>query len=148
MAAIRAAGADHVVVTEGKDFSAQVRAATGEQGVQVALEIVGSETFPWTLRCLGPAGRLVFVGNVTGRPVELKPAVVILKDIEILGATNTTREELEEVIPLVDGGRVKPHLAATLPLEKLPEALERLHRERPLGRFVVVPNGIAAVGDR
>ncbi len=139
--AIRAAGADHAVVSGGQDFSAEVRAVAGQGGVQVALEIVGAETFPWTIRCLEPGGRLVFVGNVTGKPVELKPAVVILKDLEILGATNTTREELDQVITLVAAGRIHPHVAATLPLAKLPEALDRLQRERPLGRFVVIPNG-------
>jgi len=139
--AIRAAGADHVVVARGGDFSPQVREVSGQQGVQVALEIVGAETFPWTLRCLEPGGRLVFVGNVTGKPVELKPAVVILKDLEISGATNTTRQELEEVIALVAEGRVRPQVAAAFPLEQLPEALERLQRDRPLGRLVVRPNG-------
>lgn len=139
--AIRTAGADHVVVSGGQDFSAQVRGIAGQRGVQVALEIVGAETFPWTIRCLEPGGRLVFVGNVTGKPVELKPAVVILKDLQILGATNTTPEELDEVITLVAADRIQPHVAATLPLAKLPEALERLQRERPLGRFVVIPNG-------
>lgn len=138
--AIRAAGADHVVVAQGEDFSPQVRELSGGQGVQVALEIVGAETFPWTLRCLEPGGRLVFVGNVTGKPVELKPAVVILKDLEISGATNTTCQELEEVISLVAEGRVRPQVAAALPLEQLPEALERLQRERPLGRLVLRPN--------
>lgn len=140
MAAIRSAGADHVLTTGGGDFSAQVRQVTGGRGVDVALEIVGAETFPWTLRCLHPGGRLVFVGNVTGAPVELKPAVVILKDLEISGATNTTREELEDIIALVGAGRVKPHVAASFPLEQLPKALDRLQRERPLGRFVVVPD--------
>ena len=44
--AIRAAGADHVVLYDrGEDFSAKVRALTGGEGVDVAVDNVGSHTF-------------------------------------------------------------------------------------------------------
>ncbi|HEX9941787.1 MAG TPA: alcohol dehydrogenase catalytic domain-containing protein, partial [Thermoanaerobaculia bacterium] len=86
-----AAGAHEVIVSPGLDFAGDVRRVTCGQGVDLALEIVGSVTFAQTLKTLAPGGRLVTVGNLETGTVDLNPGLVIVKELEILGAYATTQ---------------------------------------------------------
>src|SRR5258706_304353 len=69
--ALRAAGADDVVVSTGA-FHRDVMSRT-DGGADVALELVGAPTFNSSLRSLRMGGRLALVGNVTAERVELNP---------------------------------------------------------------------------
>lgn len=60
----------------------------------MVIEIVGSATFQQSLKCLAPGGRLVVVGNLETGIVQLNPGLVIVKELEILGAYATTQSEL------------------------------------------------------
>ena len=96
--AVQAAGAHEVVVSPGLDFAAEVRRRTGGAGVDVAIEIVGSPTFAQTLRCMASGGRVVVVGNVDTGLGQLNPGLLIVKELEILGAYATTAAELDEAL--------------------------------------------------
>ncbi len=56
VAALKKAGADHVVVSPDLKFGKAVREVAGGEGVNIALEIVGAQTFDQTLKCMAPAG--------------------------------------------------------------------------------------------
>ena len=87
---LQAAGAHEVIVSKDLRFASEVRRRTGGEGVQVAIEIVGSLTLAETLKALAPGGRLVVVGNLKTASVEVNPGLVIVKELEILGAYATT----------------------------------------------------------
>ena len=105
-----------MVVSPGLEFSAEVRRLTGGAGVDVAIEIVGSRTFSQTLRCMGAGGRVVVVGNVDTGSVSLNPGLLIVKELEILGAYATTSAELDEALGLLRGGKMRPYVSEGLPL--------------------------------
>ncbi|HEY3190040.1 MAG TPA: zinc-binding dehydrogenase [Solirubrobacteraceae bacterium] len=139
-AALHEAGAHEVVVARDLDFVAAVRECAGADGVQVALEIVGSATFPQTLRCLGPSGRLVMVGNLDTAAVALNPGLVIVKELEILGAYATSHAELDEAFRLVRSGAIRPWISDVMPLAEAAEAHRRLERRGVAGRLVLAPS--------
>jgi len=138
--ALHEAGAHEVVVSPELEFAAEVRKRTpcGE-GVNVALEIVGSLTFAQTLKALAPGGRLVVVGNLKTAPVNLNPGLVIVKELEILGAYATTQTELDEALRLIATGVIRPWVSDVMPLPEAARAHHRLEKREVAGRLVLTP---------
>ncbi len=134
-----AAGAHEVIVSPNLDFASDVRRVTGGQGVDLALEIVGSVTFAQTLKTLAPGGRLVTVGNLETGSVDLNPGLVIVKELEILGAYATTQVELNEALRLVETGAIRSWVSDVLPLSEAARAHDRLEKKEVAGRLVLEP---------
>jgi NADPH:quinone reductase-like Zn-dependent oxidoreductase len=132
-------GAHDVIISPDLNFSRQARKITGGQGVDVALEIVGSMTFEQSLRSLAPGGRLVVVGNLETVPVQVNPGLLILKELEILGAYATTEAELREAFSLIQTGALRPAVSEVLPLRDAWRAHERLEQRGVTGRLVLAP---------
>lgn len=137
--ALHAAGAHEVIVSRGLDFASEVRKRTGGEGVNVAIEIVGSVTFDQTLKSLAPGGRLVVVGNLETGTVNLNPGLIIVKELEILGAYATTREELDEALQLTASGTVRQFVSESVPLAEAGRAHFRLENREIAGRLVLIP---------
>lgn len=139
---IRALGAHEVIVHgRGEDFSGAVKKATGGQGVDVAIDNVGSQLFDPIRRSLGIGGRWIMVGQLTGQFVPFNPAQMFLKNISMLSATSTTRKQLEDCLALVARGAVKPIISLALPLERAAEAHALVEAGKSTGRVVLRPNG-------
>lgn len=135
--ALRAAGADEVVVAEPPALQRAVLACAG-RGVDLALELVGAPTWNAALRSLRPGGRLVLVGNVTASRVELNPGWMIMREATVLGAASASRRDLAEVMGWVASGRLRPVVAERMPLEEAPRAQARLAAREVVGRIVLV----------
>ncbi|AKU96346.1 Alcohol dehydrogenase [Labilithrix luteola] len=140
--ALEASGADHVVVAPDLDFAPEVKRITSGAGVDVALEIVGSAAFGQTLKCLAPGGRLVIVGNLDTASVDLNPGLVIVKELEIIGAYATTREEMALAFELTAKGHVKSCVSEVLPLQEAGSVHFRLENRQISGRAVLVPDDV------
>jgi D-arabinose 1-dehydrogenase-like Zn-dependent alcohol dehydrogenase len=139
---IRAHGAHEVIVhARGEDFSAAVRKATDGQGVDVAIDNVGSQLFEPIRRSMGIGGRWILIGQLTGQFVPFNPAQLFLKNVSMLSATTTTRRQLEDCLALVARGAVKPIIAMALPLEEAARAHELVEAGKVAGRIVLRPNG-------
>ncbi|MGA9524067.1 MAG: alcohol dehydrogenase catalytic domain-containing protein [Myxococcaceae bacterium] len=137
--ALHEAGAHHVIVSKELEFASEVRRITEGEGAQVCLEIVGATTFAQSLKSLAPGGRLVVVGNLETSPVFLNPGLVIVKELEILGAYATTRDELDQAFALVESGKLKPWISESMPLAEAAKAHFRLENREIAGRLVLVP---------
>ena len=110
---------------------------TGGHGADVVLEGVGSATFPSTFKSLAKAGRLVFLGELSGLPAQFNPALMIYKEILLTGAKSATAEELAQVLALVAAGRIKPVISQILPLEDAGQAHQMLSNRQNFGRVVL-----------
>jgi D-arabinose 1-dehydrogenase-like Zn-dependent alcohol dehydrogenase len=136
------AGAHEVVVSHDLAFAADVRRLTGGEGVQVAIEIVGAATFAHTLKAMAPGGRIVVVGNLDGGTVDLNPGLLIVKELEILGAYATTASELETALGLTHTGKLSPFVTEVLPLADAAKAHTRLENRAVAGRLVLCPDAV------
>lgn len=137
--ALKEAGADHVIVSRKLDFAAEARRLTDGEGVNVAIEIVGSSTFEQSLKAMAVGGRVVIVGNLESGMVNINPGLVIVKELEILGAYATTREELDEALRLTQAGHVRPFVQEAVPLAEAARAHFRLENREVAGRLVLLP---------
>ncbi len=138
---VREAGAHEVILaTRDEDFSGAVKRATENEGVDVALDNVGSQVFTSVRRSMAYRGRWILIGQLTGQFVPFNPAQLFLKNISMLSATSTTREQLEDCLQLVRRGQVKPIVTERLPLEEAGRAHELVEQGRSAGRIILKPD--------
>ena len=138
---IRAAGADQVVLFErGEDFSAKVRALTGGEGVDVAVDNVGSPTFEAMRRSLAQRGRWIFIGQLNGDFVRLNPAQLFFRNISILSAQSTTAASSSTASNWCDAAWLKPMVSTELPLERAADAHRMAENAAPTGRILLRPS--------
>jgi D-arabinose 1-dehydrogenase-like Zn-dependent alcohol dehydrogenase len=137
---LRAFGAHEVIIGKrGEDFSEQLKKATKGEGVDVAIDNVGSVLFEPTRRSLAMGARWIFVGQLTGDFVKLNPAQLFMRDISIKSAKSTSRKQLQESLELVRQGLVKPVISMTLPLAEAPRAHELVETGKAFGRVLLKP---------
>ena len=137
--ALRAAGADDVLVATGDlAFHKEVKRRTGA-GVDVALDCVGAPTLNSSLRSLRAMGRVVVIGNVTMERAEINAGLMILNELSAAGSSGCSRDDLLQVIAWVRDKRLEPKLAQVLPLASAVEAHRRLEAKGVAGRLVLAP---------
>jgi len=112
-------------------------------GADLALDFVGRpDTTSQAVRCLRPGGRLVIVG-MGQEPINLPPpALFAWREHAALGSFGSTRRDVDEVIGLVQSGRLDLSGSVTgrFPLSAINEALETLERgESDHVRLVIAP---------
>ena len=134
------AGADEVIVSATLEFASAVRKATHGDGVHVAIEIVGSATFAQTLKTMAPGGRVVVVGNLESGVIALNPGLVIVKELELIGAYATSQGELETALQLTRTGKLSPFVHEIMPLAEAARAHTRLENRKVAGRLVLSPD--------
>jgi propanol-preferring alcohol dehydrogenase len=138
LALARQLGADAAVDARSGPFGAAVRRLTGGEGVDVVLELVGSEaTLPQSVESLRRAGRLVFVGYTPEVPMSVMPHLLVRHEHEIVGSRANTTQELREAIALVAQGRVRPVVDQVFALDEVERAFDALREGRALGRNVL-----------
>lgn len=139
-ARIREAGADEVIVAErGGDFSDEVRRLTNGDGVDVAIDNVGSPVFESMRRSMADDGRIVLVGQVTGDFISINPAQLFLRNISILSAKGVSRAQLADALELVARQRIRPAIEDVCRLEDAAEAHQRVEAGLSSGRLVLSP---------
>jgi len=134
----RSLGADAVIDARRGPFHDAVRKLTDGQGVDVVLEFVANEiTLPSSYQSVRRAGRLVFVGYTPQLPLPVMPHELVRNELEIVGSRANTKQELQETMDLVAGGRIKPIVDRVIPLADVENAFDALREGRPLGRNVL-----------
>lgn len=137
---LRELGAHEVVVHKrGEDFSRQVRALTGGRGVDVAVDNVGNLMFDAIRKSIAVSGRWLLIGQLTGDFVPFNPAQLFLKNISMLSATSTTRDQLRQCLDLVAGGAIRPVVGDRMPLSEARHAHECVEAGSVAGRILLQP---------
>ena len=112
-------------LTLGADEAFEPGARLPER-VDAVMESVGEATWSHSLKSLRPGGRLVVCGATSGPnpPADLNR--VFFLQLEVLGSTMGTREELERLIDLVVSSGVRPTISATYSLADAREGFVQL----------------------
>lgn len=138
--AIRAAGADEVLVAPGGRYRLAVSRATGRAGADLVLDVVGAPTLQESVLSVARGGRVVVVGNPQGGTCDFNPALLILRgELLLYGSLAVSPEEVESVLSMVADGTLTPVVDRVVPLAELPREMERMEARQTLGRVVVAP---------
>lgn len=144
----RELGADHVILYREQDVAAEVRRITGGQGVPVAYDSVGKDTFEGTLASLARRGWFVSFGNASGPappvdPIRLMRGGSLVFTRPTLFDYTATPQELEEsaaaLFEMIGSGKVKIDIGQTFPLAEARRAHEALESRATVGASLLIP---------
>ena len=107
--------------------------------VDVVIETVGKATWGHSLRSLKPGGRIVVAGSTSGPDPSAELNRVFFKELEVVGSTMGTLEELTRLVSLVDLSGIRPRIDKVLPLAEVAEGLRALAAGDVLGKIVINP---------
>ena len=138
---MKSMGAHEVVVHgRGEDFSQQVLALTAGRGVDMVIDNVGTPQFQPTRKSLAVLGRWLMIGQLTGEFVPFNPAQLFLRGQSMLAVTSTTRAQLEDVLKLVQIGKIKPVVDRSYSRAEAREAHRQVEAGRVRGRALIRPH--------
>ncbi|MDO8606606.1 MAG: NAD(P)H-quinone oxidoreductase [Phaeospirillum sp.] len=140
-------GADHAIDYTAQDFVEVVKAATGGEGVDVILDMVGGDYIARNIKSLAADGRLVSIAFLRGSTAEVNLMPVMLKRLTLTGSTlrpqsNDAKARMAEglratVWPLLSAGTIAPVIHATLPLAEAAEAHRLMESNTHIGKIIL-----------
>ena len=132
-------GADNVVNHREADWYKKVREFTKKEGVDVVFEHIGKNVFPQEVGLLKMGGTLVATGATTGYDSALDLRYLFFKGTNLLGSTQGTKAELEQVIYWLDKNKIKPLIATTLPFSNMVEGHVMMAGAEQIGKILTTP---------
>lgn len=122
-------------------------ARTTHRGVDRVLECVGGEVLLKSLKALAPAGKLFIYGRASGTLPPLSPEEFFPKNLQIIGVhigmppwtAEQHRGALDEVLGLVEGGKIRPVVDRTFGMSEVAQAHEYLAQRKTMGKVLLVP---------
>jgi NADPH:quinone reductase-like Zn-dependent oxidoreductase len=136
---IRSHGVEPLVVEPGAESEARgkLNELTGG-GPDVILDVAGTwgevDYSRWLARC----GRLVFVGDLVGKPVPINPSALIYRGISVMVALGMTYSAIERSLRVLASGRLTPVLTLFEGFDGILEAHRRVEAGSVTGRAVTV----------
>ena len=140
-------GAAAAVNYKSQDFVDEAQRLTENRGVAVVLDMVGGDYLPRNLKALADDGRHVSIAFQRGARAEVSIQDVMRRRLTLTGSTLRSRsvefktmvadEIAKTVWPYVEGGRLKPVIDATFPLDRAAEAHARMDAGAHVGKVVL-----------
>jgi NADPH:quinone reductase-like Zn-dependent oxidoreductase len=144
---LRQLGADFVIVHPAESIGERVMQITGGQGAGHAIDAVGGSTAAAMIAGLSQGGRLVSYGTLSGDPAPLDPRELMVKGAAIEGfwLSNWTRRQgplkmlrlFHELSRLIVQGELASEIAASYPVDKFPEAIQKVQGANPGGKVLL-----------
>ncbi|QCX48150.1 quinone oxidoreductase family protein [Ralstonia pseudosolanacearum] len=140
-------GADASVDYTAPDWAANVREMTSGRGVDVVLEMAGGETTGQALDAMAPFGRMVFLGQSSGKTALIDPWQLTVPNRTVtgfyIGAYRAFPELMQstvrEIIGFIMAGKLSIQVGTVLPLSQAAEAHRRLEGRKTTGKVVLQP---------
>lgn len=147
VAACEALGAERGINYREEDFVAAVKEATGGNGVNLVLDMVGGSYVQRDIAALAPDGRLVFIAFLGGAKAEVDFSQIMMKRLTVTGSTLRPRpiafkaaiaQNLKaKVWPLLEAGKARPQIFKTFPLAQASEAHALMESSAHVGKIVL-----------
>lgn len=140
-------GADVAINYREQDFVAEVKAATGDRGVDVILDMVAGDYVARNVQCLADDGRAVIIAVQGGVKAEFDAGQVLRRRLTVTGSTlrprsldfkaGIARALRERVWPLLAERRIAPVIYRELPATQAAEAHALMESGEHVGKIVL-----------
>jgi NADPH:quinone reductase-like Zn-dependent oxidoreductase len=107
--------------------------------VDAVIETVGEATWAHSLRALKPGGRIVLAGATSGFEPSADLSRVFFRQLEVVGSTMGTRDELGQLVQLLESSGARPRIGSTLPLADTAEGIGAMIAGDVFGKIVIRP---------
>ncbi len=140
-------GAERGINYRHEDFAAVVKQLTGDNGVDVILDMVGGDYLEREINCLADDGRIAIIALLGGAKGTLDMGQVLRRRLTVTGSTlrprsvafkgAIARQLQEKVWPLFGEGRIKPVIYESFPLEQAADAHTLMEASTHVGKIML-----------
>ena len=148
VAGVEALGAD-VVLVDGEDLAARVKAVTHGASIKLGVDSVGGSATLRLAACLGEGGIVVNYGALSGDACKVSPRELVFRDITLKGfwlarwfrITPAAQQHalLAELAGLIAAGKLKAPIQATYDLMQIKQAVAAAAAGERQGKIMIVP---------
>ncbi len=146
LAPLRAFGGD-VVLTDGPDLDARVRAAIGDAALPLAIDAVGGSGTLRLARCVSDGGTVVNYGLLSGEPCMVDGRETVFRDVKLQGFwlrkwfVDTEPAQIaalyRELASKLADGSLAVEIEAVYPFDRIKEAVEHAARGGRAGKILL-----------
>ena len=140
-------GADAAVDYTAPGWSEAVRSLTNGRGVDVVLEMAGGDTLGEAIAAMAPFGRLVVIGQASGKTALIDPWGLTSSNHTVTGFyinkylafPDLIQATVRELLGFVMAGQLSVHVGVVLPLSQAATAHGLLESRKTMGKVVLRP---------
>ncbi len=135
-------GADETInYREVPDWGKAALALTDSRGVDLVVEVGGTETFNQSLRAMRPDGVMALVGNVTGSVAEVNLPLVFMFRKRLIGIATGSVADFRAMMAHIEDTEFRPAMDDHIhSFDELSDALQALPQGQHFGKIVVRAN--------
>lgn len=140
-------GATRAINYRTQNFSDEIRALTGGNGVNLVLDMVGGSYLAQHMQCLADDGRLVVIALQGGAHGELDLSQILRRRLTVTGSTlrprslamkaALTAEVVRKVWPLINSSAIRPQIYRVFPLEQASAAHALMEEGSHIGKIML-----------
>lgn len=131
-------GADAVI--NYKDFpewSREVKRLNGGIGVDVTLDIAGTETITQSILSVKEHGYVGLIGFISGSKITVDIFPLIMNYIRLQGYSVGNAQELNDLVNAIEVNNIKPIIDSIFPIEQTQEAFRKLESGKAFGKIII-----------
>jgi NADPH2:quinone reductase len=147
---VRARGATHAIDYRSEPVVERVLSLTGGRGADIIFDHVAGKAFTDGLKMVAPLGMIVSYAMLGGMPetdlfaamranIERSPAVRCFTMHTYDHMEEPRREAMAQAVELLGSGKVKPAIAARIPLAEVRRAHDLIESRSATGKIVLKP---------
>lgn len=125
-------GAD-VAIDTNSDWETELASET----IDLVIDSVGRATFNRSLQVLKQGGRIVVFGATTEDTVDFNLREFFYGQYQLFGSTMGSREELKELLALMEKQQIHPVVGHTYRLDDIQEAFDLLEVNKQFGKIAI-----------
>ncbi len=118
-------------------FAKQVKSILGN-APDIVFEHVGQATFPTSVLCVKPFGKVVICGATSGYNLDFDVRYLWMRQKEILGSHFANAYEATRANELMAEGKIRPVLWRAMGFDGVAEAHQLLHENKHLGKISIM----------
>ncbi len=122
---------------ESRRFAKAIREILGEPP-DIVFEHVGKATFPTSVFCVRPFGKVVICAGTTGYNLDFDVRHLWMRQKQIIGSHFANAYECTKANQLIEQGRIRPVLWRTLGFDGVPEAHQLMLENKHLGKIAIL----------
>src|ERR671926_1722080 len=104
----------------------------------IVFEHVGQATFPTSVFCVKPFGKVVICAGTTGYNLDFDVRYLWMRQKQIIGSHFANAYECNKANELIEAGKIRPVLWRTLGFEGVPEAHQLMLENKHLGKIAIL----------
>jgi NADPH:quinone reductase-like Zn-dependent oxidoreductase len=131
-------GADAVInYKQFPDWSHEVKRLNGGVGVDVTLDVAGTDTIEQSILSVKQHGFVGLIGLMTGTKLTIDFIPLIINYIRLQAYSVGNAQELNDLVNAIEKNNIKPVIDSVFTLEKVQDALHRFKSGEAFGKVVI-----------